>query len=231
MLRIEEAKLRDLLFRRRKHIKTRRTTVETVLSLLGFIITFVLSGFMEAPAVTKAIVVSCGIIYLVVFGFSVYGSNYSVDAFYRDICSVAEKNHSFSILVFRDISGIFPANYLLSYERRWKCWLFPFIRTNIDNDRASVENYIKTVFGIKNFTIDRVTEQDFTKHSVSSNMEKTYHHTFYLVSFCASDSLLKKRAFQINREKFKWFTIQEIKADKRIMERNSDNVSYVERTF
>ena len=40
-----------------------------------------------------------------------------------------------------------------------------------------------------------------------------------------------KRAFMLNRQKYKWFTIPEMKADKNIIRRNKDNVEYIEKTF
>lgn len=177
-------------------------------------VSILLSNIISAPLYVKIGVGIIGIIYLIAFVFNVYGSNYSVDAFYKDICSVAEKNHNFSLLILKDNSGLFPASYILNYEKRWKCFLFPFIRTNINDDKKSVENYLKEVFLIDDFEIEKIKEQDLTKYSVSANSEKTYHHTFYLISFNATKSKLNKRSFCLNRQKYKWFTISEMKQNK-----------------
>lgn len=231
MLNIEEWKLKDLLFRRKKHIKSNSSLIENILCLLGFVVSILLSNIISAPLYVKIGVGIIGIIYLIAFVFNVYGSNYSVDAFYKDICSVAEKNHNFSLLMLKDNSGLFPASYILNYEKRWKCFLFPFIRTNINDDKKSVENYLKEVFLIDDFEIEKIKEQDLTKYSVSANFEKTYHHTFYLISFNATKSKLNKRSFYLNRQKYKWFTISEMKQNKRIKDFNSETVNFVENNF
>lgn len=70
-----------------------------------------------------------------------------------------------------------------------------------------------------------------TKHSVSANLQKTYHHTFYSVCFDAKKYSKGKRAFKLNQQKYKWFTIPEMKADRNIIRRNKDNVEYIEKTF
>lgn len=231
MLNTKEWKLKDLLFRRKKHIKSNSSLIENILCLLGFAVSILLSNIISAPLYVKIGVGIIGIIYLIAFVFNVYGSNYSVDAFYKDICSVAEKNHNFSLLILKDNSGLFPASYILNYEKRWKCFLFPFIRTNINDDKKSVENYLKEVFLIDDFEIEKIKEQDLTKYSVSANSEKTYHHTFYFISFNATKSKLNKRSFYLNRQKYKWFTISEMKQNKRIKDFNSETVNFVENNF
>ena len=143
----------------------------------------------------------------------------------------AENEHNFSLLLLTDSSGLYPENLLLAYEKRWKCYLFPFLRTNINDDEKSVKNYVANFLGIKEFSIKKISEENFTKHSVSANLQKTYHHTFYSVCFDAKKYSKGKRAFKLNRQKYKWFTIPEMKADKNIIRRNKDNVEYIEKTL
>lgn len=231
MLEIREEKLQDLLNRRSCHIKTHFSLAQMIVCLASFFISLVLSNILDAPLKVKICVGLLSLVYLVAFALTLYGSNYSVDAFYQDICNVAEKEHNFSLILFKDVSGKYPENYILNYEKRWKCWLFPFIRTNVNDDKKSVENYIKNVFRIEDFKIEQITEENFTKHSASANMSKTYHHTFYLVAFDSSKTLAAKRVFKVNRQKYKWFTTAEMKACRRTMERNSENIEYIEKTF
>lgn len=231
MLKIKEDKLKDLLFRRKKHIKTNYSLIEVLLCFISFLISLFLSDIFNAPLKIKIGVGIAFIVYLILFSFSLYGSNYSVEAFYKDICSVAEKEHNFSLLLLRDTSGTFPVSYILRYEPRWKCWLFPFIRTNIENDKQSVIDYIKSVFKIENVDIKKITEQDFTKYSASANLQKTYHHTFYLIEFNALQSIAFKKKFSESGDKYQWFTISQMKENKRIIERNYENIKYVEETF
>lgn len=53
----------------------------------------------------------------------------------------------------------------------------------------------------------------------------------FSVYFDAKKYSKGKRAFKLNQQKYKWFTIPEMKADKNIIRRNKDNVEYIEKTF
>ena len=231
MLYIREEKLLDLLFRRKKHIKTHFPFFEAISLGLSFAVTILLSDFSNASLGVKIVVIVACVVYSVACIFSFYGSNYSLDAFNKDICSLSEKTHDFSLLLLRDTSGMFPANYILRYDSRWKCWLFPYIRTNKENDRQSVTDYVQAVFKVKDVDIKKISEQDFTKHSVSANLQKTYHHTFYLIEFNALETSIRKKVFKLNGDKYRWFTISQMKDNNRIIERNSENIDYVEKTF
>ena len=213
MLRIDENNLKDMLFRRRKHIKTNVSVWETLICLASFVLSLFLSDVFNADLKIKIGVGIAGAIYFIAFACSLYGANYSVDAFFEDICSVAENENNFSLLLLTDTSGLYPENFLLNYETRWKCYLFPFLRTNLSDDEKSVKSYVINFLGIKEFSVKKIDEEDFTKHSVSANLQKTYHHTFYSVSFDAKKNLKNKRTFKINRHKYKWITIPEMKAD------------------
>lgn len=227
-LNINKDSLQDLLSRRKHHFKSFATVIETSLCFISFIVSLFLSNISECSFPVKIAVGILSLSYLVLAAMNIYGSNYSADAFFRDICSTADNDHSFSILVFKDTSGTYPASCIYGYDKRWKCWLFPYIRTNTKNDLESVKNYVSSVFKLKDFAIERTEKQDFTKRSVSANLTKTYHHTFYLISFDASG---QKQTFKANNEKYRWLTMQEIKSDKKAMERNFDNIEYVEKTF
>lgn len=229
MLNIEEWKLKDLIFRRKKHIKSFSSLIENILCVIGFITSILLSNIMTAPLYVKIGIGIIGVIYLIAFSFNLYGSNYSVEAFFNDICSVAENKHNFSLILLKDNSGTFPEQYILRYDKRWKCWLFPYFRTS-ENDKKSVENHLFNI-GIKDFNIEKIKEQDFTKYSVSANLSKTYHHTFYLVSFDASKTFANNRAFKIIREKYRWYSTKEMKENKKMYKRNSENIIYVEKNF
>lgn len=231
MLEIREEKLKDMLFRRKKHIKTNGAFIEALLCFISFAITVILADIKNSPLNVQIGLIIAGIAYIVIFVLSIYGSNYSVESFYEDICSVAEKEHNFSLVLLRDTSGLFPSHYLLNYEKRWGCYLFPFVRTNKENDLKSVENYISSFIGIKDFKIKKVGESDFTKYSVSANLQKTYHHTFYIADFDAKNTIGKKQTIKLNHQKYKWLSIPSMKANKKIWSRNNDNIRYVEEHF
>ena len=61
-------------------------------------------------------------------------------------------------------------------------------------------------------------------------MTKTYHHTFYKLSF-DQNQLPQKDCFKISGIKYKWFSFDEMKANKGMMLKNSDNITFVEKKF
>lgn len=117
MLQIDENNLKDMLFRRKKHIKTNISVWETLICLASFILLTFLSDVFNADLKIKIGVGIAGAVYFIAFACSLYGANYSVDAFYEDICSVAENENNFSLLLLTDSSGLYPENLLLAYEK------------------------------------------------------------------------------------------------------------------
>ena len=124
MIQIEDERLMKLLESKKKHIKTKEYMLSTILSLVSFITSLSFSAFWKGSTSIKVIIGICSIIYLVVFICSIYGSNYSPEALYRDIYSTS-KIHNFSLIIIKNNRG----EYLLKYNKRWKCYLFPFIKT------------------------------------------------------------------------------------------------------
>lgn len=223
-MEINEIKLRDLLARRAKYIKSNKDIFETLLVFLGYIASVLLSGIFttEIDIKIKIFIGFLAVIYFVLFLVSIKNSRYSVETLYREIVSCND-NHNFSLVILKNSNG----RFLLKWDRRWKTYLFPYIRTK-ENDLDSVQNFIKTDIGFEPLELLKKTEADFTKTSVSANMMKTYHHTFYQFSFnCETE----KAKFKFNGTKYRWLSIDEMKQDKNILEKNSENIRFVEEQF
>lgn len=143
---------------------------------------------------------------------------------FNEIISCSD-NHNFSLVVLKDERG----RYLLKWDNRWKTYLFPYSRTK-ENDKEAVFDFVRTSIGYKPLKILKTESGDFTKYSVSANMTKKYHHIFYNIAF-ESLSQSQKSAFKYNGVKYKWLSIDELKADKNIMAKNSETVKFVEEKF
>lgn len=233
---LDEKILLDLLHKRAHHIKTRAHLWETLLCFVGYVASVLLADIRTLPFKTQIIIAIIGLLYLAILVASLHGSHYSVDAFYQDIVRAGE-NHNFSLILLKDSSGVFPNKYLMKKDKRWKCYLFPYIRTldEKDRDHKSVSNFLENTLRISShsYKFEETKEEDFTKASVSSNMTKTYHHTFYQVScdIASNPPLNKKSTIRIDGQTYKWLSIDDMKNDRRIMERNRDNITYVEKHF
>ena len=130
------------------------------------------------------------------------------------------KPHRFTLAVIKNENS-----FLLKYDERWRAWLFPY--TKADN-QESFFDFLRYEVGIEPQEVTKQTETDVTKESVSAGMTKTYHHTFCQVSFTGNTD---KKQYSFAGTKYRWFTIDQMKQDRRIKETNSETVSYVEENF
>lgn len=224
-MNINEGKLQDILSRRKSHIKSHATIVEASFAFLSYIVSILLSGVLSADTKMKVAVGIITIAYIVVFYLSIRGSKYSVQELYNDIVSAADI-HAFSLLVIKDSHG----RFLLKKNNRWKTFLLPFSHTKENEDSASILNFTKETIGVPAPSIQKQLETDITKHSVSSNMSKTYHHTFYQISF-DEKALPQKKTFRVNGEKYRWYSIEDMKADHDMMLKNKETIDFIEKNF
>ncbi|MBO5523111.1 MAG: hypothetical protein J5986_05475, partial [Roseburia sp.] len=129
----------------------------------------------------------------------------------------------------------FSNRYLLYYDTRWKCFLFPNIRTD-ENDSKNEENMIHDISNslkIKTgqLSVKKVGEKIHQKYSVSDEKMKWYHHTFYEVNVQEFPEEAKKPQFSIDGKNYCWMSIAEMENNSRIQEVNSDIVSMVKELY
>ncbi len=143
----------------------------------------------------------------------------------------SERKHAFSLLVIKDNSEKYFGKYLLKYDKRWKCYLLPYNATKIDDDKEFVKSVINRFSGLK-CEIQEPKKIEQTKFSFSDGYEKTYTHLYYGITISVKNSILPDDdSFKIGKDKYKWFSIQEMKENPKIMERNSDVVKYISENF
>lgn len=223
-MNIDEGKLQDLLHQRKQYIRTSGDVVASAIALGGYIVTIILADIGKLALWAKIVVAVMGLVYIALLVRSIYSSRYSVEAFFKDITACTNE-HNFSLLILKDSHG----RFLLKKDSRWKTYLFPYVRSK-ENDEDSVRDFAKASLNLSQISIEKKEESDFTKRSVSANMTKTYHHTFYKLSF-DQNQLPQKDCFKISGTKYKWFSFDEMKANKGMMLKNSDNITFVEKKF
>ena len=232
MILLKESNLRDLLNRRKKFIKTHVGFIEALISFIVYAVSLVIADIFHAELPVKIVVSILTFMYIILTIFAFKDSHYSADKLYQDIVSTSEsKKHNFSLIIIRDKKNKY-GKYLLQYNKRWKCYLFPFLRTMENGDVDSVKDFLEYELKAENYAIDSTKEDDFTKVSVSANLTKTYHHIFYPVDLDVLNTKLNTdKTIIINGNKFKWFSIEEMKADENILSKNSETIEYVESNF
>lgn len=226
-MEIDEGRLQDLLYRRKRYIRSSRDIIEALTALVCYVVTviFTFHSVREITLLEKIAGILMLIIYIVILCAAVYNSRYSVEAFLRDIIACGN-DHVFSLLVIKDSRG----RFLLKKDRRWKTYLFPYVRTREDGDADSVREFVRETMGLSSVEIREIKEADFTKRSVSANMTKSYHHTFYRLGYDAGQ-LPEKDRFKINGTVYRWFSIDDMKDSRDMMLKNRENVSFVESHF
>lgn len=130
-------------------------------------------------------------------------------------------SHAFLLLAIKNTSG----QYLQKYDDRWESWLFPYIRGTEDN-KDNVDRCVSRLLGVEVET-KYVTCAKHCKYSVSDEVYKIYNHKLYK---CLLESIPKNmvnETFEIDGNKYRWMSVQEMESDERIMEINDDVVAFV----
>lgn len=233
MITIEESELRKILREREKFFAPKSFPTENLISLVAFVASAVLSQFFLQVFWIKALVwIAIGLyaVHFVWLLLRYFKSPYSIRDLYNEISASSEKVHEFSLLVITDSSGLHNDKFLLRYDKRWKCYLLPYRPTHADDDASAVAEYVRS-FPLASPKIGEVKSEKLTKYSVSADRVKDYFHRFYPVSFDFSASGMCGNSLKINGEKYRWFSILEMKEDRSIREKNLETVDFVSRNF
>ena len=129
--------------------------------------------------------------------------------------------HEFSLIAVKNPAG----KFLQKYDDRWKCWLFPYVRSTNDN-KANVDAYVGKLLQTQN-TAEYVTAANHCKYSASDGVYKIYHHKLYKVSLDLLPDNMREDIFCVEESKYRWMSIEEMEQDEIIMEKNDDIVAFV----
>ena len=108
--------------------------------------------------------------------------------------------------------------YLQYYDERWDSYLFPNMKLKEEFRDIDIIKYVENNLNKKVIDCTFIKNIIHSKYSVSHKEVREYNHYFYLVNIDNYDF----------DNTYKFFSIDELKNNKRIMEVNSDIVSYIE---
>lgn len=240
-LLIDKTELKLLLEKRKAYIGTAKDGIwETIFASVTFLFSLLYTecsdiGFVKGDVIKFAFL-------LFTFAFLGRGmssmirkKDYSAEKLYDEVVNLNRIEHPFSIIGVKDSYNEFSNRYLLYYDTRWKCFLFPNIRTS-ENDSKNEENMIYDISNslkIKTgqLSVKKVGEKIHQKYSVSDEKMKWYHHTFYEVNVQIFPEEVKKPQFNIDGKNYCWMSIAEMENNSRIQEVNSDIVSMVKELY
>lgn len=120
--------------------------------------------------------------------------------------------------------------YLQYYDERWRSYLFLNCKIQNQFDIEKIKNEVKQKLNIDEITVSYVIDKIHTKFSESDKIDKEYHHYLFIVNIKNMDGKMLNKEFIINNIKFKWYSYEELLADVRIQNVNSDIVGFVKET-
>lgn len=119
--------------------------------------------------------------------------------------------------------------YLNYYDARWNSYLFLNNKVIGQLDDNVQKLFVANKLNISEDKVEvtLVYEKIHTKFSESAKRNKEYHHYFYDVKIRELPIAMTDKEFSINEINYKWFSMKELEADKRIQEVNSDIVTMI----
>lgn len=118
-----------------------------------------------------------------------------------------ESFHEFSLIAIMDSEG----KYLQKYDERWKCWLFPYLRS-VDNNKENVDNFVSQLFHSEVIT-EYICTAKHCKYSVNDEVYKIYNHKLYRVLMDEASENISKSILDNSEFKYQWMSIEEMEED------------------
>ena len=131
------------------------------------------------------------------------------------------KYHEFSLLAITNPKD----EYLQVYDERWKCWLFPYYKTE-DPNKEKIDKHASDLLNMQ-VTTSYVTNALHCKYSESDQVYKQYKHTLYRLALSKVPECMAGDIFELNNQKYAWKSIQELEADSNVMDKNDDIIAFV----
>lgn len=155
---------------------------------------------------------------------------YNHQKLYVDIQKLDLELHRFSLIAIRDSFNKYPNKFLLRYDEKWDCYLLPYFRTleTTDNIIQGLEGMLKVSIDASSLTFK--SRDTYLKYSPADERNKQYCHSFFYLSHLQFQKIHKQKEFTIEDNKFKWFTLDEMRNDKNIMSKNEDVVDILSKT-
>lgn len=131
--------------------------------------------------------------------------------------------HEFSLLAIKNVNG----EFLQKYNTDWKCWLFPYFRSEEEN-KAAADRNASAIIGEK-INAQYVASSIHCKFSVKDQVYKIYNHKLYTLTLNSAPNHMKEKEFEINGIKYKWMSFSEMESNQEIIEKNEEVIAFVKK--
>lgn len=119
-----------------------------------------------------------------------------------------------SIIVIKNNNN----EYLQKYIDSWNSYLFLNCKVKDEEDIDTIKKYIKDELNVDDIEIKYIDQRTHRKFSEKDKIEKEYTHYFYKVEI---------KEEYVLPSNYKWFSMDKLKQDERIMSVNSDIIGYI----
>lgn len=185
MLNIDEKALQLFLEKKKEKIEKKRPDgLGEIISSFSLMITLILADFSYISSIlSKIFILSAWFISIVILLFGIRElvrsliCNYSVNQLYEEIKEIDPKTkHPFNIVLIKNEEGC----YLVFWNTRWKCWLFPNYHCigesfDIEKEKDYVDAcLIRDLKEVEKFNINYLGNKQSTKYSVGDKIDKNY---------------------------------------------------------
>ena len=245
-IQIDTERLNSFLQSKKNLIKKTRFPIDAIVASATFIFSLLTIEKYRISFISKSdldkIFVALLIAYILYNGIIYYKSlknKYTINNLYNDIIRLSKDTSEFSLLIIKDSSQEHINKILLAYDKRWHYYQLPYIKSdfndtdNINNCKNKASSYLRIPTNI--IEISYLGDNYVEKYSVSNKRSKNYHHKFYKIDIILkndktikkSTKKLKRKAFKVDGKKYKWFTLDEMLNNQKMMEYNRDVIDKI----
>ncbi len=152
---------------------------------------------------------------------------YTHEELLKEVQSLDLTPRKYSLVAIKDTFRKYPNRFLLYYDKGWECpFLLNYKTRSSGNEEAILEALSHELkVSVSEISMKRLSRQTYQKFSSEDGVEKNYEHSLYLVEIANFPEALKADSFSIDGKDFIWMSVEDMKRDPRIQEKNLDVVS------
>ena len=225
-MNIREEDLQNLLERQAAYIGFSWKT--EIANLVGDI-SLLLSAYQMEYSVVKVITSLIGVLLVGINGkglWSALRSRYTPEKLQKDIQSLDLVPHKYSLIAVKDTFDTYPNRFLLYYDKGWGCHFLLNYKTRAKGNELAIKKSLSHDLKIdtSEIKLKKLAVNTYQKFSTEVGVKKNYEHTLYLATIEHFPPDMRQNTFQIDDKTFTWMTIDAMKQNEEIREKNMDVV-------
>lgn len=234
MIRIIDEKDVELILAEHKdYIGNQKGWIEELLNAVVFIFSATTAeiNILNIPSIVFNTIFGCVGVGMAILafknGYQYFWKNYTKEDLFMDIKKKA-LHRRFTLVAVKNTFDKFPNKFLLYHDDDWDCEFFPNYPTadydNEENIKVRLANDLK--IDSKTIHLKFADREVQKKFKPSANEYRIYEHTLFEATI---DHLPEdmRTSFIRDGKKYCWMTIDQMKSDRKIKEKNGEVIDFV----